>query len=65
MANSQVPVGADPKIKEIMTSLDDEKIGIYYKNKTDRFFLCSFHKFFSIFISLFKLTRFRFNALGI
>lgn len=26
-AASQVPAGADPKIKEIMTSLDDDKIG--------------------------------------
>lgn len=26
-AQSQVPVSADPKIKEIMTSLDDDKIG--------------------------------------
>lgn len=27
MAGAQVPAGADPKIKEIMTSLDDDKIG--------------------------------------
>lgn len=27
MASAQVPAGADPKIKEIMTSLDDDKIG--------------------------------------
>lgn len=27
MAGVQVPAGADPKIKEIITSLDDDKIG--------------------------------------
>lgn len=27
MSGSHVPVGADPKIKEIITSLDDDKIG--------------------------------------
>lgn len=30
-AASQVPAGADPKIKEIMTSLDDDKIGEFFK----------------------------------
>lgn len=30
---SHVPIGADPKIKEIMTSLDDDKIGKYYPIK--------------------------------
>lgn len=28
MANSQVPVGADPKYQDIITSLDDDKTGI-------------------------------------
>lgn len=27
MANSQVPVSADPKYQDIMTSLDDDKTG--------------------------------------
>lgn len=39
---SQVPVGADPKIKEIMTSLDDDKIG---KRKGGSVILCVYRSF--------------------
>ena len=29
MSNSQVPAGAEPKLADIITSLDDDKIGTF------------------------------------
>lgn len=36
MAGTQVPAAADPKLKEIMTSLDDDKIGAFLQGFTFR-----------------------------
>lgn len=50
-ATSQVPVGADPKIKDIITSLDDDKIGKIFPTT-------NFHKIYKIllyFVSVYLL----------